>query len=313
MGMNERKYRNAEARYWDVEGVTPTEEWLDLRRAGARVRVQVVGEGPPVLFVHGGSVSGTCFASLVARLAGFRCLVLDRPGCGLSERAAGTVADVDAFAAFADALIVDVLDALELDRAHVVATSLGGYHALRTASAHPDRVRRVVELGFPIGAPNGPMPLVMRLAGVRSLGWVMARVPMNERAVRSMLRQIGLRQALDAGRFSQEGVDWFGAVLRHTDTMRNEIAASPILHGLRGVNDSIVLDDELLGRIRAPVRFVWGAEDPFGGADVASRFVAKVPGAQLELIEGGGHAVWLDDPDGVADRVTRFLAVAADE
>ena len=189
---------------------------------------------------------------------------------------------------------------------------LAGTTPLRTASAHPDRVRRVVELGFPIGAPNGPMPLVMRLGGVRSLGSLMARVPLNERAVRSMLAQIGLRQALDAGRLSQEGVDWFGALLRHTNTMRNDIDASPIFHGLRGVNDSILLDDELLGRIRAPVRFVWGAEDPFGGADVADRFVAKVPGAQLELIPGGGHAVWLDDPDGVAEGTQRFLAAAGD-
>jgi pimeloyl-ACP methyl ester carboxylesterase len=128
-----------------------------------------------------------------------------------------------------------------------------------------------------------------------------------------MLAQIGLRQALDAGRLSQEGVDWFGALLRHTNTMRNDIDASPILHGLRGVNDSILLDDELLGRIRAPTQFVWGEEDPFGGADVASRFVAKVPGAQLELIAGGGHAVWLDDPDGVAEGAQRFLAAAGDQ
>lgn len=311
MGLNEAKYRAAERRYWDVEGVTPTEKWLHLPRSGSRVRVQVVGEGPPVLFVHGVNNGGTSWAPLVSRLDGFRCLVLDRPGCGLSEPLAMSVDDVSTFASLAETLIIDVLDALELERAHVVATSLGGYHALRTASAHPDRVRRVVELSWTVGAPNGELPLVMRLAGVRSLGWLMARIPINERAVRSMLAQVGLRQALEAGRVPQEGVDWFRVLLRHTNTMRNDMHASPpIIHPIRGMNDSVLLADDLLGRIEVPVHFLWGAEDPFGGGDVATRFVAKIPGAELEILPGGGHAVWLGDPDQVATGTSRFLRAA---
>ena len=206
-----------------------------------------------------------------------------------------------------------MLDALELPSAHVVATSLGGYHALRTASAHPDRVRRVVALGWTVGAPNGEMPLVMRLSGVRTLGRLMARVPINERAVRSMLAQIGLRQALDAGRVPQEAVDWFQSLLRHTNTMRNEIDATPpSMHLTRGLNDSILIPDEVLERIRAPVYFLWGAEDPFGGGDVAVRFAGKVSGAELEILPGGGHAVWLDDPDRVASETRTFLAAVDD-
>jgi 2-hydroxy-6-oxonona-2,4-dienedioate hydrolase len=314
VGVNEAKYRETERRYWGVEGVMPTEEWRHLSRTGSRVRVQVVGEGPPVLFVHGVNNGGTSWAPLVARLDGFRRLVLDRPGCGLSEPLAMRVDDVSTFASFAETLLVDVLDALELKRVHVVATSLGGYHALRTAAAYPDRIRRVVELGWTVGAPNAEIPLVMRLAGVRSIGWVMARVPVSKRAVRSMLAQVGLRQALDAGRVPQEGVDWFHSQLRHTNTMRNDIGASPpIMHPIRGVSDSILLTDDLLERIRVPVYFVWGAEDPFGGGDVAARFVARMPSAELEILPGGGHAVWLDDPDRVATATKRFLAAADNE
>jgi 2-hydroxy-6-oxonona-2,4-dienedioate hydrolase len=148
VGIDEAKYRAAERRYWNVEGVNPAQVWLELPSAGTRVRVQVIGDGPPVLLVHGVSNSGTSWAPLASRLHGFRRLLLDRPGCGLSEASRTRVDDVHTFASVGETLIVDVLDALGLERADIVATCLGGYYALRTASVHPDRVRRVVELGM---------------------------------------------------------------------------------------------------------------------------------------------------------------------
>jgi pimeloyl-ACP methyl ester carboxylesterase len=167
----------------------------------------------------------------------------------------------------------------------------------------------VVEHGFPIGAPIGETPLVMRMTGVRALGRLLARMPLNDRMVRSMLSQIGLRQALAAGRVPQVGIDWFKAMINHTDTMRNDIeAAPPVMHPIRGVDDSILLTDEVLARIRTPMHFLWGAEDPFGGETVARAFVAMIPGAELEVVPGAGHAVWLDDPERAAEATARFLA-----
>ena len=293
-----------EARYWATEGVSPEERWIELPSTATRVRLQVAGDGPPVLFVHGGSVNGTCFAPLVARLDGFRCLVLDRPGCGLSAPVRNGLTEIHQFQSFADTLIADVLDGLGLERAHVVATSLGGYFSLRGAAAHPDRVDRVVELGFPVGAPNGPMPLMMRVAGVRSLGRLMARLPVTSRIARSMIRQLGVRD----DRITADGAAWFRSVLNHTRTMRNELDGSPVLHRLRGVNEDVLLTDDLLGRIRVPMHFIWGADDPFGGAAVAAEFVPRIPGATLELVKGSGHVVWLDEPDLVASSTKRFLA-----
>jgi hypothetical protein len=52
--MNEIEYRKAEHRLWESVGLEPTEQYADLARIGVRVRVQQVGEGPPVLFIHGG-------------------------------------------------------------------------------------------------------------------------------------------------------------------------------------------------------------------------------------------------------------------
>jgi 2-hydroxy-6-oxonona-2,4-dienedioate hydrolase len=290
-----------------MAGATPTERRLALDRTGVAVRVQEVGTGPPVLFVHGASNSGASWAGLVARLDGFRCILLDRPGCGLSEPVAARFDDVAALGAFAESVLVDVLDGLELARAHVVSTSFGGYLALRTAAAHPQRVDRLVHFGWTVGAPVGPVPLVMRVASMPGLGRLMARVPPTERAVRALFRRIGLRQAMDGGRVPDEIIATYLALLRDTDTMRNELRAGPRIITLRGMADDVLLPDSVLSAVEAPAFFLWGDEDPFGGADVARAFVARLPDASLELVPGAGHAVWIDDPDRAAAAVTRFL------
>jgi pimeloyl-ACP methyl ester carboxylesterase len=280
---------------------------VHLGRTGVTVRVQEVGQGPPVVFVHGASNCGTSWAGLVARLEGFHCVLLDRPGCGLSSPLPAHFAGVAELAVFGDTLIVDLLDAMGLDRADVVATSFGGYVALRAAAAHPDRIGRVMEFGWTVGAPLNRMPVVMRLAGVPAAGRLLAAVPPNERAVRALFRSIGLRQALEAGRVSQEMIEFYLAVLRDTDTMRNEISAGPRIVSLRGMNDSVLLSAALLADVRCPVYLLWGAEDPFGGAEIARAFAGQLPNAELELVPGAGHAVWIDDPDHAAKTTQAFL------
>ncbi len=231
--MNEARYREAERQLWESVGVTPTEQQLRLDRIGVTVRVQEVGVGPAVVFVHGSTNSGVSWAPLIARLNGFHCLLVDRPGCGLSEPLPNTLDDPVRLGTYGDALIVDVLDALGLDHAHVVATSFGGYFALRAAAAHPDRVDRVVEFGWTVGAPMGAVPLMLRIGGIPTFGRLAGMVPPTERAVRAMLRSIGLRGALATGRFSQQMVDTYLSLLRDTYTMRNELKAGPHTFRLR--------------------------------------------------------------------------------
>ena len=80
----ESRYREAERALWDSLGVEPKEGWLRLPSLDTDVRVLELGVGPPVLFIHGGSTSGTSWADLAAALPEFRCILLDRPGAALS-------------------------------------------------------------------------------------------------------------------------------------------------------------------------------------------------------------------------------------
>jgi pimeloyl-ACP methyl ester carboxylesterase len=125
--MNEGLYRAAEQRLWQSHAVTPIEHRLHLAQNDVTVRIQEVGEGRPLLFIHGANTSGASWAALASRLLDRRCLVLDRPGTGLSKPIRGQL-DAERFAHVADTLVVDVLDALGLDTGDVVATSLGGYN-----------------------------------------------------------------------------------------------------------------------------------------------------------------------------------------
>jgi pimeloyl-ACP methyl ester carboxylesterase len=306
--MNEARYREAERRLWASFGVTPTERRARLGRSGLTVRVQEVGQGPAVVLIHGASNSGASWAGLVARLDGFRCVLLDRPGCGLSDPVGSRFDSLESLGAFADALVVDLLDGMGLASAHLVATSFGGYLALRAAAAHPERVGRIVEFGWTFGAPVAGLPLLMRLATVPAVGRMMTAVPPNERAVRAMFKRIGLRQALAAGRVSPEAVGCYLALLRDTDTMRNELRAGPrLIRPFRGMDERGLLPAGLLASLHTPVYFLWGEEDPFGDPAIARRFVAQLPNAELELLAGAGHAVWMDDPGRAAATVRGFL------
>lgn len=306
--VDEDRYRRAERHLFDHLGLEPTEHRLRLERNAVEVRILETGQGPPLLFVHGVTNSGASWASLMQQLDGFRCITLDRPGCGLSDPLPATL-DAKGLPRHGDTLLVDVLDALDLASANVVSTSMGGYFALRTAAAHPDRVDRIVQLGWTLGAPTPPLPAVMRLASLPGVGRMMAALPVGERAVRSMFRQIGLGQALDAGRIPQPVIDCYVALLRHTDTRRNEFTMS----GGTSFPDlirQVELPDELLAQIRTPTLFLWGEHDPFGPPDIAHVFVARTPDAQLQIVPGAGHAVWLDDLDLAATTTRTFLTPA---
>lgn len=297
------RHRSVEAAFWALFDVPIAEQHVEVGPDRVRHRVQELGTGSPLVFVHGTSVTGTCFAPLAARLGDHRCLLIDRAGCGLSDPLPRRL-DRTGFDAFADQYLVDVLDALELRTATVVSTSFGGCFALRAAAAHPDRVVAVRHLGWSVGAPISHVPFAMRLAGAPAVGRLMTRAPVPRAAAKAMLAQIGLGGALAAGKVSEELIDWFHSVARDTDSMRNDIDSLPPVTSIRaGLNRDLLLDAQLLGSIEVPVGFLWGTDDPMCTPEAAAAFVSQIPGARLDVLEGAGHAPWIDDVDRAVDFV----------
>lgn len=300
--MDETRYRAAEQAYWGSLGIQPTEQTVRLEATGTSIRVQEVGEGPPVLFLHGAPNAGTTFAPLVAHLGGFRCLLADRPGTGLSEPFALTV---DALGDVGARFVGDVLGGLGLESAHVVASSFGGHLALRSAAAQPDRFERMVQLGAPGLVPGQAFPPFMRLLRFGPVRKLLGALPPNKRANRSILRQIGHGASVDDGRIPEAFHDWYLALGRHTDTARSDSEA--IAGALRAI-DRAALTPEQLASVPTRTLFLWGEDDAFGGAEQARATTALMPDAELRLFPGFGHLPWLDDPEMIAEAIAAFLS-----
>jgi 2-hydroxy-6-oxonona-2,4-dienedioate hydrolase len=299
--MNEEAYRREERRLWEANGLEPTEHWFELAATGTKVRVQEVGNGDPVLFVHGGPSAGSEWAPLVAHLPGVRSLLVDRPGTGLSEPSLVTPAQLRSIG---PRIVGDVLDGLGLDRAHVVGSSFGGHLALRSAAATPERFSRMIQIGCPAFVPGDAIPPFMRLMRYRLVGRLINLLPPSQRANRAIMRQMGHGKSIDAGRIPAAFDIWYLALQRHTDTMRND---GELVRGFLPAWQDSTLTEDLLSQVRSPTLFVWGAEDTFGGRDVAERLVTAMPDAELEMLPDAGHLPWLDDPERAAATVQRFL------
>ncbi|MGK5683421.1 alpha/beta fold hydrolase [Actinoplanes sp. URMC 104] len=123
--------------------------------SGVQTNYLEAGTGAPVVLIHGSGPGVTAYANwrlVMPALAGrFRVLAPDMAGFGFSERPEKADYGLDLWTE----QVVGFLDALSIDRAHVVGNSFGGAIALRLAAQHGDRVGKLVLMGsmgvdFPI-------------------------------------------------------------------------------------------------------------------------------------------------------------------
>jgi pimeloyl-ACP methyl ester carboxylesterase len=161
--------------------------FLALNRTGLRVRVLSHGSGPPLVLLHGVSLSAASWAPLVGALPGWRLLAVDLPAPGLSDPTAyhrGHVRD------HARAFIDDILDAFELAQAPVVGHSLGGMLALWFAAAGAGRISKLVAIGDPaVALPGVRVRMPLSLLTVPVVGHAVLRSPSPRAVYRRVLAQ----------------------------------------------------------------------------------------------------------------------------
>ena len=110
----------------------------DVRLPGRRVSTLTMGDGPDVVCIHGLGATKASFFDTAAALtrAGYRVHALDLPGFGGSSK---PVAGPYSARWFADT-VVEVMDALDVGRAHLVGNSMGGRVAIEVGLRAPERV-----------------------------------------------------------------------------------------------------------------------------------------------------------------------------
>lgn len=281
-----------------VEHVVP---WGD-----SWIRVVEVGEGPPVVFLHGITATLGNFASLASNVsARHRCVLMDLPGHGLSGPL--TLGERGPRNVLVDALTTLLQHRLPGRAVTLVGNSLGAMTSFYLAADHPDRVAALVVLGEPAYAfPGARARFPLDLLGRRVLGPGTLRLPPPPLALyaRVMRRGIG-RAALD--RMGREVLDlnrravWVG---RHAGSVAALMRA---LMGRRGfAAEGVALRDEDLDRIEVPTWFLWGADDPFMSPTDGAPWVQRIAGATIDVVPGA-HVPWFDAPDLCRVRLRELL------
>ena len=150
------------------------------------------GSGPPLVLLHGVSLSAAVWVPLFAELQGFRLLAVDLPGHGSSDPVRyrrGRVRE------HAHRLTDDILDALGLDQVPVIGHSLGGMFALWAASGG-DRISALIAVGVPaVALPGVRVRMPLSPLTVRGLGVAILRSPSPCPVYRRLLAQgLGSRE-----------------------------------------------------------------------------------------------------------------------
>jgi abhydrolase domain-containing protein 6 len=248
------------------------------------------GEGPPLILVHGMFGDFTDWETVLELLSrNFRVIAPDLPGFGRSGKP-DVDYNADLFVRWMEALVV----VLGVDKATMVGNSFGGEVVILYALAHPERVRRLV---------------LVSSGGLRSYGED-ERALLREKFSIENLKTVTpkVHEFLFRPVFAEKGAAWQrylqkqNAKLARTD----HEAYARSLHRSMNLAFSLYFDEELR-RLWMPVLLVWGDRDIVFPIPLAERALTKLRHGEFVLLERAGHAPQLEDPEGFAAAVERFV------
>lgn len=289
----ESSYRAAEERLVAHYGLARSERIITVPGESTRLHViDIPGDDRvPVLLLHGMAAVTAAAVPLIPAFGGRRVLALDWPGHGLSGDARLDPADLRTAPV---RWLLASLDEAGLDRAHVVAHSMGAQFALYAALAHPERVASLTILGAPGAAFAGMrVPLGLRLMAVPALDRVVFAPVSRARYEANSALTLGPgavepwpRELVDCG--------WF-ASLRPEFRRTAPVLVRAFASG-RGVRAEARLTPAELARLEVPVFALLGDADVFLTPDAARAALERIPGARWHVVPGG-HAPWLNRPN----------------
>jgi pimeloyl-ACP methyl ester carboxylesterase len=233
--------------------------------AGLRTGTCVIGEGQPVLALHGWGGSVKSFWPVAERLSphGYQVHLLDLPGFGQSDLPPD-VWDVADYMLF----VVAYLDDAGLDRVALLGHSFGGRIGLVLAAEYPQRVSKMVL----IDSAGLRTPLTLKQQTRRV--WA--------RAVRQTLDTLGLEQWRDRLR------ERYNRRYASEDYLK----AGPLRETFLRVVDQDLTP--FARRVQAPTVLIWGDQDADTPLWQGRQLEQLIPDAGLIVFQGAGHFSYLD-------------------
>lgn len=244
------------------------------------------GEGAPIVLIQGLGYGRWGWQPVADGLAErFTVVLLDNRGIGESDAPPGpyTVGEMAA-----DAL--QVLDEADVERAHVVGTSLGGMIAQEVALTAPERVERLVLVCTTPGGPNAaPMPA--------QTVELIAAAPTLEPLV-------ALRRFVENALAPDPPAGLVERILAHRVRTAQPIEAWAAQAAAGAAFDAW----DRLPSLSAPTLVLHGTEDVVVGPANATLLAERITGARVEWFEGSGHLLYWESPERFVSVVGEFLA-----
>jgi 3-oxoadipate enol-lactonase len=253
--------------------------------SGTELYYERAGSGEPLLLIQGMSAThltwGRPFLDELEK--NFDCIVFDNRGMGKSGLAELPFAISDLAADTAS-----LLDALEIETAHVVGISMGGMTAQELALAHPERIRTLTIGASYCGGPEGSL---MAPEDLQLLGAAYASGE-AEQVFRAMW-EINLSPTF------RENDSRFAAFAEMGSALP---APQPVvLQQMRACAEHDT--HERLGQIDLPTMVIHGDVDRLLRYANGQQIAASIPGARLKTLEGVGHMFWWEQPERSAELI----------
>jgi len=241
------------------------------------------------------SCTARCLAELAGR--GLRGVAFDLPGLGLADRPAGFDYTWTGLGRFC----VAAVDALGLDRFHLVVHDIGGPVGFELAAALPDRVMTLTVLNTLVEVEHFKRPWSMEPFARRGVGEAYLRT-LTKPAFRVLMRLQGIA---DMTAVTAAELDSYVDLLRGDDGGR---AFLKVMRGFERTAEKQRLYEGVLRDGRYPVQIVWGADDPALKLAVHGEQARRAAGLDQIHTVPAKHFLQEDQAPAVAQRIAALAS-----
>jgi len=251
---------------------------------GLRIAFRMEGQGPPVVFLHGFFGDHRVWLHQLELADEYTVVAWDAPGCGGSSVPPPTFAMPE----YADTLL-RFIQALGLERPHLVGNSFGGTLALALGVRDPTLPRSLVSADSYAGWSGSFPPEIVTQRLSQSLPDL--ELPVEQVVAKWMPGFVTTSAPASV-------VAELGAIISDFDP-----------NGMRVMIRALAEADlrDALPRITVPTLLIWGEEDTRSPLTVAQDLQALIPGSRLVVIVGAGHLSHMEAPERFNAEVRSFL------
>jgi pimeloyl-ACP methyl ester carboxylesterase len=266
-----------------------------VQAGDVRLHYNEAGTGPPVVFVHGGGPGASGWSNFNTNIGPFsehfRVLLVDMPGWGESD---AVVPNESRFTLNARSFR-DMLDALDIEKAHFVGNSFGGGSSAKFAIDYPERIGKLVLMGAAGSGPNLLSPFPME--GIKRLGEVWEN-PTKE-SFHEMIKAFVYDSSFVTEQLLEERVN---SLLSHPELLEARRKTPPQFN-------RVVPITQELPDIKAETLVLWGRDDRFEALEKAFIFQGLIPDCDVHVFDKCGHWVQYEQSEKFNRIVIDFLSI----